>query len=243
MYPMQLQNNVVDFEVIQARTMKIYEALDRFHQVWGKPTIVQRICYLLPFSPFRGIVWHVLDRGSQSILDVGCSKGGAARVIRLRSKKQKFLVGVDLFLPYVMYCKREGLYDDLVFCDARFLPFSSKAFDAVLAIDVVEHLMRSEGFNLLLDLERVARKQVVISAPLSRVEQFPSAYAESITQKHKSLWSLEDFSLIGFKGRGMIGPAHLQQEVAYWLSFILPLTYFQPKLSYHIICTKNTNLN
>ena len=49
--------------------------------------------------------------------------------------------------------------------DARGLPFPDRAFDAVLALDVLEHIPPVDRPQVLRELVRVARKRVVVACP------------------------------------------------------------------------------
>jgi SAM-dependent methyltransferase len=202
---------------------------------------MSKIGYLLPFSPFRGIVWFVLDKNSTSLLDVGCGKGAIAEVIKLVGNRKMFIVGVDAYLPYLKHCKGKGLYDDLVLCDARFLPFKKSSFDAVLAIEVIEHLQKRDGVSFLKQVEEVACRQVIVSTPVGFMETFHKNLErfEDELLRHKSGWSPEEFKELGYKVRGSVGPSILPRDLAYWLSFVLPFTYFTPNVAYSMICIKN----
>jgi SAM-dependent methyltransferase len=219
--------------------MILSEAFNSFHLLLKKKvSMVSTIGYSLPFSPLRGIVWFLLEKRFISLLDIGCGKGPIAWIIRARSKDNKFLVGIDLFLPYVKHCKRMGFYDDCILGDATYLPFKENAFDVVLAIDVVEHLSKADGLRFLNNTEGIALRQLVITTPIGPSMQLSSAFAETDLQRHKSLWYPQDFSKRKFKVRGTIGPRFFPQDIAYWLSFFIPLTYFVPAAGYHMICTK-----
>jgi hypothetical protein len=73
-------------------------------------------------------------------------------------------IDVDLFLPFLSACRREEVYDDLILCDVRALPFSRRSFDSVLCTEVIEHLEKGDGIDLIHQLE--AERNVVISTPV-----------------------------------------------------------------------------
>ena len=218
---------------------RISYRLNVIHQKLSKFLVIRYIGYLLPFSPFRGIIWRVLDKNSRSYLDVGCAKGGTGLVLRMHGCKA-FVVGADLYLPYLEELKSKKIYDGLVYCDARHLPFKEKSFDVVLAIEVIEHLSKDEGLNFLKKAEEIASRQVVITTPVGFMKMFHKNLKpiENELQEHKSGWLPEEFKELGYRVRGEYGPSFLPRDMAYWLSFILPLTYFIPTMSYCMICTK-----
>lgn len=221
--------------------MKFSEAVNSFHlSLKKKLSMASKVGYVLPFSPFRGIVWFLLDKNLSSLLDVGCGDGTVAAMVRLRGYRNVFLVGVDAYLPYLKHCNERKLYDGLVLCDAHFLPFRECSFDGVLAVDVIEHICKSDGFGFLSQLERVASRQVIVSTPVGFMKMYHKNLGrlEDELQRHRSGWWPYDFASLGYKVRGNYGPSFLPRDIAYWLSFILPLAYFAPAASYHMICTK-----
>lgn len=78
--------------------------------------------------------------------------------------------------------------------------FPNHSIDSIFLIDVIEHIEKDEGWNLLKECERVARKQIVIFSPLGFVSQeYQSGDVDgwgldgTDWQVHKSGWVPEDF--------------------------------------------------
>ena len=113
---------------------------------------------------------------------------------------------VEPFAPYIERI-REGLGDDprFVFLNCGWqdalqtLP--DKSVDSVFALDVIEHLEKEDGLELLRQARRVARRQVMIFTPLGYM---PQTYDEAgkkdrwgmeggYWQTHRSGWNPEDF--------------------------------------------------
>lgn len=101
------------------------------------------------------------------VIDFGC---GLMTITRhLRCSK---LIGIDAWEPYI-----ERLGNELI--DARHIYLcyfelnkktlslmDSKSTDICLAIDVVEHFKKPDAVNLILEMERIARKRVIVFTPL-----------------------------------------------------------------------------
>ena len=91
-----------------------------------------------------------------TILDVGCGDG---RVTRNLSKKYQ-VVGVDYAFNSVRQLPLRG-----VRASSAHLPFSDATFDLVVCCEVLEHLSDEIFRDTLEELERVARKYILISVP------------------------------------------------------------------------------
>ncbi|KKS42044.1 MAG: hypothetical protein UV61_C0003G0019 [Candidatus Gottesmanbacteria bacterium GW2011_GWB1_43_11] len=132
------------------------------------------------------------------ILDVGCGPGE-------REKDRRFqgadILCFDIYTPYLEVCKRLGFQTKKG--DARFLSryFRPKSFDIVLALDVIEHMTRSEGRRFLKQLEIIARKQIIILTPLGWFPQDHECVGDGTNkhQQHKSAWYRKDFELLGYE--------------------------------------------
>ncbi len=106
----------------------------------------------VPAEDFRlaGIVEALGDVRGLRILDLGCGKGRFAR--RLIEKGAE-VVGLDPSSG--MLAKAHGL--DRVRGSATRLPFGSGTFDAVIAVEVIEHLPEGGLAAALDDMRRVLR--------------------------------------------------------------------------------------
>ena len=202
----------------------------------------------IPFSPLN-VLWHNINKKNHTVLDVCCGRGEPMSSINLRSKFYK--VGVDIYEPDINKCKAQKLHDEYVKCDVRNMPFKDKSFDIVMCLSAIEHFEKEEAKNLLRSLERIARKQVIIMAPVGEwrhrnIDNDPNQF-----QRHKSVWSPKEFRELGYKVRGselqkvfdekgiythvpkIFKPLH----VLTWL-IIGPFVYFLPGLSGQQICSK-----
>jgi hypothetical protein len=167
----------------------------------------------------------------------------------LNRHKRFKAVGMDIFEPYLEEARSKGVYYDLISGDVRHLPFEDRSFDAVLCLEVLEHLEKEDGERLLAELERVARKQMIISTPVGKYEQH--IYDNNPHQEHKHIWSPAELRELGYKVRGhglpRIGgegglasrlPKALKPlaDVLYVLAG--PIVYFMPQLCGEIVAKK-----
>lgn len=171
----------------------------------------------------------------QTMLDIACGKGKWGFLTCLNASflvnnPPKEIVGCDLFLPYLRFCKGlSGVYDSLVRCDARFLPFKEGVFDIVLVAEVLEHLNKEDGDKIFAEAERCAKTKVVITTP-----QYPSHQKTldgNLLQEHISRYTASDLKKRGFKVYGV--GLHLWR---YILPIIIP--NFPLKFAYLLIACK-----
>ena len=69
------------------------------------------------------------------LLDLGCGTGGVLR----DAEPDRACLGVDASMVGLQVCRRKG-FERLVCADLASIPFRPGDFDAVLALDVIEHL-------------------------------------------------------------------------------------------------------
>jgi len=205
---------------------------------------------LRPYVLFTTLntVWRYIEKGSSSILDVGCGKGQVMKFIN--RNKRFYTVGVDIFEPYIEHCRASGIHDDYIMGDIRELAFEDKSFDTVLCLETIEHLGKREGLKVLQKLEKIARKQVIVSMPVGKYRQ--EAEDNNPFQKHRSVWHPREMKKLGYEIRGcglrFIGNIPRGQSVPLKTLFILanilwvmvsPLAYYFPNFGGDMVCVKN----
>lgn len=197
--------------------------------------------YLRLFVPLNMILKREIS-GCDSVLDLGC--GYFSPIYRT---KTPFSVGVELFDPYLQESKRKDIHSQYIKADVRNLEFKPKSFDAVVAIDILEHLTKQEGTDLLTRMEKWARKKIVVFTTNGFIHQ--DIYDNNPLQEHRSCWSVREFSEIGYKVRGFGGwkrikypKASVKHRTVFLCGRISDLTqkitYYYPKLAVQLIAVK-----
>lgn len=134
---------------------------------------------------------------SHSVLDVGCGVGSILKELCCPIK-----IGVDAHRPYLENAKYGELFIPIHFTAERlselFLP---KSLDSVTMIDVIEHLDKETGFDVLRQAEEIAAKKVIVFTPRGYFQQKEFDHyglgGESY-QQHRSGWEIEDFQRNGY---------------------------------------------
>lgn len=136
----------------------------------------------------------------KTILDVGC---GSKSPIGLLNGTYT-TVGVDAYKPSIEESKKQKIHNAYILGDIKKLTslVEKKSFDAVVALDVIEHLEKDAGYKLLDDMERTARKKVILVTPNGFIPQYNK---DNKLQAHLSGWTVEDFINRGYQVEGIYG--------------------------------------
>ncbi|MCX8175877.1 MAG: class I SAM-dependent methyltransferase [Candidatus Bathyarchaeota archaeon] len=199
---------------------------------------------------YYGIINRFLREDVKDVLDVACGMGICMFVLRNKGKLYRsYNVGVDIFLGYLKHCKSHRIHDDCVYCDVRYLPFKEKSFDAVLCLEIIEHLAKKDGVKLLKTVEKIAKKQVVVTTPTGFQHQ--GECHGNPYQTHRSGYSYEELTKLGFKVvchtfKGVFGEKGLASYFPPWIRWVFiplaylfsPLAYLRPKYSNGMIGVK-----
>jgi hypothetical protein len=118
-------------------------------------------------------------------LDLGCCEGTSTKNLGFPEK-----LHVDLLRRPT--APEPFLQADIRNADTLFRP---KSYDAVFAIDVVEHLYKDAGLKLIRDMEAIARKSVVFFTPHGSLWVCQDDNPDS----HHSGWIPEEFEALGYR--------------------------------------------
>lgn len=139
-------------------------------------------------------------------LDVGC--GNYSRLSAFRP--QITTVGIDAFPEAIEAAKAQGVHDHYILADILtenlndlLADFGGRKFDLVTLYDVIEHLPKRLGYELLEKCEQLSSKYVLLQTPNGFLEQGPEFGNEH--QRHLSGWFPHDFEGLGYKVYGTTG--------------------------------------
>lgn len=177
-----------------------------------------------------------------SVLDLGCGSNSLIQYCNV-----PFSIGVEKFEPHLKESKKKGIHNQYLKADITKIDFKPKSFDAVIAIDVLEHLSKEEGYALLKKIEKWVKKKIITFTPNGYVYQ--DNYDNNPFQEHKSGWNVEELKKLGFKVVGMNGwkklrgyKASIKYKPQILWRIISDLTqkmvYYYPNLAFQLLAVK-----
>ena len=136
------------------------------------------------------------DLGKRVVLDVGCGLGEWGFLIRTRKSSVPYLIGADIWRPYLEKIYSLNVYDELIQVKLPKIPLKEKSVNISLACEILEHLSKSDGHEFLIELERVTKEMIITSAPLNLPQ---GEIHGNPFQRHVSEWLPKDFERYGYK--------------------------------------------
>ena len=207
----------------------------------------------MSFSEYARLIYRIFFPGiisqlkkdlsdCKNVLDLGCGFNSPIQYCDVPVK-----VGVDSFEPYLKQSKKKGIHNQYIKKDITKIEFEPKSFDAVVAIEILEHLSKKADLELFKKMEKWARKKVIVTTPNGFTYQ--DAYDNNPFQAHRSGWTAEEFEKEGFKVLGMDGPKNLRgckgkiryKPAVLWLiisELAQKITYFFPEKAFHLYAVK-----
>ncbi len=202
--------------------------------------VVMNIINFLRKSQTVGKIIPTLDteldrnlRDCSTVLDLGCGPNSPVGALKHLTTR----VGVEPFGPYFELAKSRNTHDQFHQKLITELDFEPRSFDAVIMIDVIEHMTEEDGLNALRLAEKWARKKVIINSPNGYISQ--KSLDGNPLQEHKSGWSFSKMKELGYISRGLAGPKWLRQEVEAETmgDDLLTSIRFRPKIFWFIVAT------
>lgn len=198
--------------------------------------LIQKIYHSHFFSHhFHTLVHELHDelRDCQTVLDLGCGPSSPLQYCT----NVRHSVGVEVFQPYLEESKRKGIHSEYTSQRIDELNYSENSFDAVILIEVIEHLPEEIGMSIIDKAKKWARKKVIISSPNGFVAQ--KEVDGNPYQKHLSGWDYKKMKSLGFQSRGLAGVKYIRQEVEddTMGDNLLTSIRFRPKFFWFIIAT------
>lgn len=141
---------------------------------------------------------------TDTVLDLGCGIMQATTDVlgEKGNLKCKSILGVDMHLKYLDRIKSNYSTIQTEVVNTKLFP--DKSYDAVICLDVLEHIETNSALKLIGEMERIARKIVIIYTPREfhkNEEHIDDVWGmgKNPSQEHLSFISQEQFKKLGFK--------------------------------------------
>jgi SAM-dependent methyltransferase len=220
----------------------------------GMKKIVNKIYHNRVFSWLFPTTVFCLQKNlkdCETVLDLGCGPSSPLQYC----ENIKSSVGVEAFQPYLEESKRRNIHTGYIQDKVENVTFPEKSFDAVIMIELIEHLPKELGSEMLEKAQGWAKKKVIVSTPNGFLPQ--RERDSNPLQKHLSGWGLNEMKNLGFECYGLSGLKSLRREAPeiveendftasiknkprfFW--FIIAtlsqtFTYYFPKSAFEILC-------
>lgn len=157
-------------------------------------------------SIFLGRIFHTLDyclqrelKDCKTVLDLGCGPSSPLQYC----KNINYSVGVEIFKPYLEKSKDKKIHTEYIEKKIEDVDFPENSFDAVILIEVLEHLPEDIGNKVLINAEKWAKNKIIVSTPNG---YFPMETVDKNNyQKHLSGWNINKLCESNFKCYGLSG--------------------------------------
>jgi SAM-dependent methyltransferase len=142
----------------------------------------------------------------ETVLDIGCGPSSPLAAC----KNIKYSVGLEPFQEYINKASSAKIHSDYVNSKIEDAQFQDKSFDAVILIDVIEHMNKESVLDLIEKAKRWAKKKIVVTTPNGYISQ-PELDGNPL-QKHLSGWGFNELRELGFNIYGLAGLKSLRKE-------------------------------
>lgn len=208
-------------------------------------------------------IFHTLDyclkkelSDCESVLDLGCGPSSPLQYC----KNIKYSVWVEWFEPYLKQSQEKWIHNEYIPKSIQELDFPENSFDAVIMIEVLEHLNEKDWYEILKKIEKLAKKKIIISTPNW---YFPmDAVDNNEYQRHLSWWDVEKLSALWFDSywvswakffykkqnsvhslnqeNAIFSNMRFRPQVVFYIvnSFFQIITYFFPRYAFGLFAVK-----
>lgn len=154
---------------------------------------------------------HLKNLGNKKILDLGCGSGALIEELRKLGAKE---YGIDHSVQSIKYCSSLGL--NVKKADVTGLPYKNNYFDAVVAIDSLEHVDNED--KVIKEAKRVLKRRGKLLVIVPAFQRLWSSRDKRLGHKRRYI----DKQLIDLANRG----GFKVLRTSYFVTFFFPAYLF-----------------
>lgn len=218
----------------------------QLYYMHDKTTVIKKLLaegYTEPNMLMTQLSIYDALQGCNTVLDLGCGTNSVLRFFGF-----EHLTGVEGHRVSYIEADEKHTHDRLIYADIREVHSMEALYDACVALDVIEHLPKQDGVELLGSMEELSLKKVVIHTPSGFLPQHNIEYQD--LQEHLSGWTPEEMRNYGYEVTGNLGWKSLRGEYnhlryrpkLFWgmLSMLTQLIYTNrhPERAAAMLCVK-----
>lgn len=131
----------------------------------------------------------------KSLWDIGMGYGNIGAMAKVIVPEMK-LYGVDVFMPYLVdVASHAKEFEAIIVADIRDLIFKLWPVDMTVAFDVIEHLPRQDGIDVIQYLKSISKMGLLVSVPIVDYPQDPIYGNEA--ERHLTQWKVPEMEALG----------------------------------------------
>ena len=173
--------------------MSEYNTRDRLYSKLYHNKLLEKIFHITVYNLKRDL------KDCRSVLDLGCGKDSPIQYC----KSIEYSVGIEAFKPSLETSKLRKIHSKYITDNILNVDFEENSFDAVIIIEVIEHLDKNDALNLVEKVYKWAKKKIIITTPNGFLPQLE--LDSNPLQKHICGFYVEELKKLGFKVNGMAG--------------------------------------
>ncbi|MCL4321317.1 MAG: class I SAM-dependent methyltransferase [Deltaproteobacteria bacterium] len=168
--------------------------------------VTDKLIFKLYHNKFLEKIFHTREallkkdiKDCKSVLDLGCGSESPIKYC----KNVEYSVGVEAFKPDLEKSKLLRIHSKYINENILNIDFEEDSFDAVMIMDVIEHLNKEDAIKMIKRADKWARKKIIITTP----NGFYPAYGDhkNILQTHLSGFGCKELQNLGFTVYGING--------------------------------------
>ncbi len=222
----------------------IEKLLHRLYSFLYHNNILEKIFHTTVYNLKRDL------KNCKTVLDLGCGKNSPIQYC----KSIEYSMGVEAFNPSLETSKSRKIHSEYINENILNIDFEEDSFDAVMMIEVIEHLGKDDALNLIEKANKWANKKIIITTPNGFLPQLE--YDSNPLQNHICGFDAKELNKLGFTVYGSAGLKILyngqknkkneivwiRKPVFFWtiLAGISRLfTYYLPNYAFELYAIKN----